>query len=85
MKDKSSLLIKPKNNSSIYQSITTKSANWKYLNFEAREFRINEKWHWKTEGNEMVIVLLSGNFKFKSNKGNVETLNGRKDVFKGVY
>ena len=50
MKDKSSLLIKPKNNSSIYQSITTKSANWKYLNFEAREFRINEKWHWEKGG-----------------------------------
>ena len=35
------------------------------MNFEARELRVNEKWHCKTEGNEMVIVLLSGNFKFK--------------------
>ena len=84
MKEKSSLLIKPKNNSSIYQSVTIKSANWKYLNFQARELKINEKWNFNTEGNEMVIVLLSGNYVFKSKKGNIETLNGRKDVFKGV-
>ena len=68
MKEKSSLLIKPNTNSSIYQSVTIKSANWKYLNFEAREFKINEKWNFDTEGNEMVIVLLSGNYIFKSKR-----------------
>ena len=54
MKEKSSLLIKPRTNSSIYQSVTIKSANWKYLNFEARKLKINEKWDFNTEANEMV-------------------------------
>ena len=84
MKEKSPLLIKPRIDSSIYQSVTIKSANWKYLNFEARKLKINEKWEFNTEANEMVIVLLSGNYMFKSKKGNFETINGRKDVFKGV-
>lgn len=41
-------------------------------------------WEHATYGNEMVIVLLSGNFKVTSDKGNWETQNGRTDVFKGV-
>ena len=84
MKEKSQLLIKPRTDSSIYQSVTIKSANWKYLNFEARKLKMNEKWEFNTEANEMVIVLLSGNYMFKSKKGDFETINGRKDVFKGV-
>ena len=41
-------------------------------------------WGHNTEDNEMVIVLLSGNFKVSSNRGEWETKNGRKDVFSGV-
>lgn len=43
-----------------------------------------ETWQHDTQENEMVIVLLSGNFKVESDKGNWETKNGRKDVFSGV-
>lgn len=43
-----------------------------------------EVWEHRTGENEMVIVLLSGNFKVESDKGSWETLNGRTDVFKGV-
>lgn len=43
-----------------------------------------ETWEHDTQGNEMVIVLLGGNFKVESNRGNWETKNGRKDVFNGV-
>jgi 5-deoxy-glucuronate isomerase len=84
MKRNSPLLIKPKTKSGLYHSITKDSVNWKYLNFEARNFDFNQQFHWDTEENEMVIVLLSGNYKFKSNKGSFETKNGRKNVFKGV-
>mgnify|MGYP001954966565 CR=1 FL=1 len=45
---------------------------------------LNESWEWDTQENELVIVLLSGNFKVESDKGNWETKNGRKDVFSGV-
>ena len=45
---------------------------------------LNETWEWDTQENELVIVLLSGNFKVESDKGNWETLNGRTDVFNGV-
>ena len=84
MKTTSPLLIKPKTGSNIYQKITPKTANWNYLSFEAREMKINELWTFDTKENELVIVLLGGNFQVESNKGNWETINGRKDVFSGV-
>ncbi|RMZ51553.1 5-deoxy-glucuronate isomerase [Flavobacteriaceae bacterium PRS1] len=84
MKNKSPLLIKPNRASSIYHNITPQSANWNYLHFEAREMKRDEIWKSNTRENEMVIVLLGGNFKVKSSKGNWETINGRKDVFSGI-
>ncbi len=84
MKHSSPLLIKPKSKKGVYHRVTPKSANWEYLNFEARNMAEGEVWEHDTNNNEMVIVLLSGNFKVKSNKGNWETNNGRKDVFSGV-
>ncbi|MDL5512097.1 5-deoxy-glucuronate isomerase [Arenibacter sp. M-2] len=84
MEHNSHLQIKPKSETGIYHQITTKSANWKYLNFEARIMSKGETWEYDTQDNEMVIVLLSGNYKVESNQGNWETKNGRKDVFSGV-
>ncbi|WP_299530165.1 5-deoxy-glucuronate isomerase [Ulvibacterium sp.] len=80
----SPLLVKPKTGSRIYHQISPESAQWEYLSFEAREMVQDETWEWDTQENEMVIVLLSGNFKVESDKGNWQTLNGRKDVFRGV-
>ena len=84
MEHNSHLQIKPKSNTGIYHQITPTSANWEYLNFEARLMTKGETWEHDTQDNEMVIVLLSGNFKVESDKGNWETKNGRKDVFSGV-
>ena len=84
MKKESPLLIIPKTGSEVYHSITPESANWNYLHFEAREMSFGEVWKNDTLENEMVIVLLGGNFKVESDKGNWETINGRKDVFSGV-
>jgi 5-deoxy-glucuronate isomerase len=84
MEHSSHLQIKPISKTGIYHSITTKSAKWEYLNFEARLMFKGETWEHDTQGNEMVIVLLGGNFKVESNRGNWETKNGRKDVFNGV-
>lgn len=81
---KSPLLIKPKLNSGVYHRITPESANWNYLHFEAREMKLKESWDHDTLENEMVIVLLAGNFKVTSNKGSWETINGRRNVFSGV-
>ena len=80
----SNLLKKPKPSSNTYQSIIKESVGWKYLNFEARKLNFNEEFIWDTCENEMVVVLLSGNYKFKSNSQNFEITNGREDVFKGV-
>ncbi len=84
MKKESPLLVKPNKTSDVYHSITPESANWNYLYFEARKMQLGDVWEHNTQGNELVIVLLSGNFKVKSDKGNWETINGRKDVFSGV-
>ena len=80
----SHLLVKPNSNTKVYQSITPESAQWDYLHFEAREMQRGDIWQHDTEDHELVIVLLSGNFKVESDKGKWETLNGRKDVFSGV-
>ena len=84
MSKQSPLLIKAKAGAKVYHRITPESANWKYLSFEARKMDLNETWEHNTAENEMVIVLLSGNFKVTSDKGSWETVNGRKDVFSGV-
>ncbi len=78
------LLKRPTKELGVYQSITAEKSKWKWLNFEARLMKKAEKWSFETGENEMVIVLLGGNFKVESNKGKWETLNGRKDVFSGV-
>ncbi len=84
MEHTSPLLIRPKSDMGVYHRVTPESANWEYLNFEARMMAKGEVWEHRTEDNEMVIVLLSGNFKVVSDKGSWETINGRKDVFSGV-
>ena len=84
MKKESLLLIKPKTGSNIYHSVTPKSANWNYLHFETRVMSLGEVWKNDTRENEMVIVLLGGNFKVESDKGNWKTINGRKNVFTGI-
>ena len=84
MSKQSPLLVKPKDGQGIYHSITPESANWEYLSFEARTMSDSEVWEHDTKEHEMVIVLLSGNFKVESDKGTWETQNGRTDVFKGV-
>ncbi|MDH3796394.1 MAG: 5-deoxy-glucuronate isomerase, partial [Flavobacteriaceae bacterium] len=84
MSTESSLVVKPKTESDVYHCITPESANWEYLSFEAREMGLNETWEWDTQDNELVIVLLSGNFKVESDKGNWETHNGRTNVFNGI-
>lgn len=77
-------LIRKPTDQKIYQSISAKSAEWKWLNFEARLMVLNETWTHDTGENEMVVVLLSGNYTVESNRGSWEIKNGRKDVFKGV-
>jgi 5-deoxy-glucuronate isomerase len=80
----SPLLINPLQDHSVYHHITPETAGWNYLSFEARIMRSGDTWEGKTGENEMVIVLLSGNFSVTSNRGQWETQNGRKDVFSGV-
>ena len=84
MGKQSPLLVKPKTGSAVYHRITPESANWNYLYFEARKMARGETWEHDTQDNELVIVLLGGNFMVESDKGKWETVNGRKDVFSGV-
>ena len=81
MKSNLTLLQKPKISSEIYQKVTPKTAKWEYLSFEARQMKSGSVWNHNTNENEMVIVLLSGNYKIISNRGEWETSNGRVNVF----
>ena len=68
----------------VYQRVLAKDAGWKYLNTEVRLMRSGETWEMKTGDFEYGIILLSGNFKVESDKGQWETINGRKSVFTGI-
>lgn len=78
------LLLKPLGNSGIYQRVTREEGEWQYLNFEARLLKKGEKWEGQTGDNEFGIILLGGNYSVKTDKGNWETGNGRKNVFSGI-
>lgn len=78
------LLVKSEAGTGIYQNLSAEDAGWTYLNFEARLMDERESFSESTGGYEYCIVLLGGNFKVTSNKGEWETHNGRKDVFSGI-
>lgn len=78
------LLAKSASTSGVYQSIMREEAGWEYLNFQARLMKQGETWKGETGDNEYGIILLSGNYSVKSDKGNWKTVNGRKDVFSGI-
>lgn len=82
--DKYPLLAKPTADSGVYQSITREEAGWQFLNFQARLMKQGETWQGETGECEFGIILLSGNYSVKTNKGNWKTTNGRKDVFSGI-
>jgi 5-deoxy-glucuronate isomerase len=78
------LLAKPEKGNGIYQSVLKEETGWQFLNFQARLMKKGESWSANTDGNEYAIILLGGNYSVKSDKGNWETVNGRKDVFSGI-
>ncbi len=78
------LIAKPSPGEAIYQSISSGEAGWEYLNFEARKLKKNETWLHQTGNNELLIVLLGGNFSVESGSALWSTENGRKDVFSGL-
>lgn len=82
--DKYPLLVKPESGSGVYQSVLKKDVGWQHLNFEARLMDKGECWTGDTGENEYSIILLGGNFSVKTDKGDWETINGRKDVFSGI-
>ncbi len=78
------LLGKPTGVTGIYQHVSREDEDWQYLNFQARLMKKRETWEGNTEGNEYGIILLSGNYSVKTDKGTWQTIDGRKDVFSGI-
>lgn len=78
------LLGKQINPAGIYQSVSKEEGGWEFLNFQARLMQRGEVWKGNTGGNEYGIILLSGNYRVKTDKGEWQTVNGRKDVFSGI-
>ncbi len=81
--ENNSLLQKP-SNESLYQQVTSKTAGWNYLNFEARILKKGQLIEGNTGQNEYIFVLISGNFSIVTIKGEWKTENGRSDVFSGL-
>lgn len=80
----SNLIRHPSSQFGVYHKISAEEAGWSHLNFEARLIRQDEKWEGDTGDNEYAFILLSGNYSASTSKGNWETINGRKSVFKGI-
>lgn len=78
------LLVKPNLQNRQYHYFTNKDAGWNYLNFKTQLLEKGESITENTGEFEYCIVLLGGNFKVRSTKGDFETVNGRKDVFSGI-
>lgn len=78
------LLIKSNEGNSKYQDISGSEAGWDYLNFQAVLLQQNKALSGNTGDNEMLFVLLGGNFTAQTSQGNWKTENGRKDVFSGL-
>ncbi|MEQ6120277.1 5-deoxy-glucuronate isomerase [Reichenbachiella sp. MALMAid0571] len=78
------LLVKGNSGFGIYQEVLAKDAEWQYLNFNARLMKKGEVWKGYTGDNEYGIILLSGNYSVKTDKGSWKTVNGRESVFTGI-
>src|SRR5687768_16021969 len=79
-----SLLGKPVAQTGVYQQVLKEEGGWQFLNFEARLMKKGEVWKGETGNHEYGIILLSGNYSVKSNRGNWKTVHGRKSVFSGI-
>jgi 5-deoxy-glucuronate isomerase len=86
MKEKtvSHLLIKPQNQSSVYQYLTSEMAGWEMLNFSARRFKKGETWFHSTEANELALVILGGKCSVEASCGTWKNIGGREQVFDGM-
>lgn len=81
---KSLLLVSPQTDSAEYLHISPESAGWEFLNLSARKMRQGEKRSFKTEKNELALVVLGGVCHVHSNRGTWENIGRRPDVFSGM-
>ena len=68
--NKYSLLHKASDEQNVYQSINTKKAGWNLLNFNSRILKKGQEWENNTGNYEYGIILMSGDYSVKSDKGN---------------
>lgn len=78
------LLVNPDESAQQYQHITREDGGWQYLNFGARLMQHGDTWTGTTGNHEYALILLGGNYRVESDKGNWQTINGRSDVFSGM-
>ena len=71
--NKYSLLHKASDEQNVYQSINTKKAGWSLLNFNSRILKKGQEWENNTGNYEYGIILMSGYYSVKSDKGNWKT------------
>jgi 5-deoxy-glucuronate isomerase len=65
-------------------SVSPQQAGWRHLNLEVRRLTKGAAWSGRTEGREMVIVLLGGTCSVSSNRGEWSRIGRRENVFAGM-
>ncbi len=78
------LLVKPDNDSNVYQSVTPEGAGWRHLHFSARLMREGTEWTQHTGEYEYALVLLGGTCTIKSSAGTWKHIGKRRNVFSGM-
>jgi 5-deoxy-glucuronate isomerase len=80
------ILVRPindPNDPDLILSITPQQAGWDYISFQARRLAAGKQWAFNSGENELAIVVLSGCFNIRSNRGAWAGLE-RADVFSGA-
>jgi 5-deoxy-glucuronate isomerase len=80
----SALLIAPDFSHQEYIQISTRSAQWDFLNFAARRMEHGKLWHFETHENELALVILGGTCDITSSIGKWTNVGSRSNVFMGM-
>ena len=64
-------------------SITPETAVWDYISFQVRRLSTGQTWSFKSDENELAIIILSGTYTVTSNRGEWSGIT-RQDVFSGA-
>lgn len=83
--DADNLIIHPDSDEEpgVITEVTPETAQWDYINFQARRLQAGDTWSGETTNHELALVLLGGTVHVESDRGAWEDVGERANVFEG--